>query len=114
MFRSIRVDHTNCLQVTIKTHSFIVEDLLSRLELELTRNKPVWTLGGYGEWENRGLKRQRTVDCANRCRVNSNRTWYRIRETESKPEIFTRNIFSIHDNNTLDPLCHCLTPRCPT
>ncbi len=24
MFRPIRVDHTNCLQVTIKTHSFIV------------------------------------------------------------------------------------------
>jgi hypothetical protein len=23
MFRSIRVDHTNCLQVAIKTHSFI-------------------------------------------------------------------------------------------
>ena len=24
MFRSIRVDHTNCLQVIIKTHSFLV------------------------------------------------------------------------------------------
>jgi hypothetical protein len=26
MFRPIRVDHTNCLQVAIKTHSFIVMD----------------------------------------------------------------------------------------
>ena len=25
MFRPIRVDHTNCLQVAIKTHSFILE-----------------------------------------------------------------------------------------
>jgi hypothetical protein len=28
MFRPIRVDHTNCLQVTIKTHSFhLIDDI---------------------------------------------------------------------------------------
>ncbi len=26
MFRPIRMDHTNCLQVAIKTHSFILEE----------------------------------------------------------------------------------------
>jgi hypothetical protein len=30
MFRPIRVDHTNCLQVVIKTHSFIMWKLNSR------------------------------------------------------------------------------------
>ena len=28
MFRSIRVDHTNCLQVAIKTHSFMVPQIM--------------------------------------------------------------------------------------
>jgi hypothetical protein len=28
MFRSIRVDHTNCLQVTIKTHSFSTSPMI--------------------------------------------------------------------------------------
>jgi len=32
MFRTIRVDHTNCLQVAIKTHSFVQETESLRVE----------------------------------------------------------------------------------
>ena len=32
MFRPIRVDHTNCLQVAIKTHSFIFDEYANILK----------------------------------------------------------------------------------
>jgi hypothetical protein len=37
MFRPIRVDHTNCLQVAIKTHSFIRKLLYPRSRLKDTK-----------------------------------------------------------------------------
>jgi hypothetical protein len=50
MFRPIRVDHTNCLQVVIKTHSFeklpllfFLFDLIRGLEVELPREKDHWS-----------------------------------------------------------------------
>jgi hypothetical protein len=39
MFRPIRVDHTNCLQVDIKTHSFILGDTGLVVELEHLKTK---------------------------------------------------------------------------
>ena len=38
MFRPIRVDHTNCLQVAIKTHSFILKSLQQIVVLPLSRD----------------------------------------------------------------------------
>ncbi len=50
MFRPIRVDHTNCLQVAIKTHSFVSEGWRQTLRgglicLSVTENKQlkIWT-----------------------------------------------------------------------
>jgi hypothetical protein len=44
MFRSIRVDHTNCLPVTIKTHSF-------RLKTKSEKSTCLTYTGGFGELE---------------------------------------------------------------
>jgi hypothetical protein len=50
MFRPIRVDHTNCLQVASKTHSFISggarnKTLAGICELDVTRQMAQVTLG---------------------------------------------------------------------
>ncbi len=42
MFRPIRVDHNNCLQVTIKTHSFIIKLVQSFYVRETDVFKCVW------------------------------------------------------------------------
>jgi hypothetical protein len=47
MFRPIRVDHTNCLQVAIKTHSFIQLESVSRGD-RCTRDATLKEIHGMG------------------------------------------------------------------
>jgi hypothetical protein len=48
MFRPIRLDHTNCLQVAIKTHSFILIFLMSHFQVSQVLDKSFSSLSWIG------------------------------------------------------------------